>query len=413
MVRLSRPRVPVASLSLALAFAGVSAWILAGALIPSPYSDAWEWVAGLTAVARGGDLWAWLFQPHNGHLLVWTRGLLAADHAFAGGWNGLFLASGVLLLAGLAWALVAVLRREGASAGAIVLAAMVVGFAPNLMNAAVQINAQYVQVMVLAMLALIAQRQTGWRGRVIGVALGALACLGNAAAVAVWPALTLGAMQRRDWRGLALVLAVGGPVTGFLLLAQLQAFGGPPADGRANLGEIAAYALAYLGLPVTRVSGVAGLGLGALLAAAGLALVLISLKSASRLIRLAGASAVFALATALLAAGGRAAIDGGDIPLRYATFVTPLHLALVLAAAQAARHRPWPPPAWPALAGVLLIGQALAGHAIVEVAARNRTLIADFEAGRRYPAMIPTVHPDLDHAWRIRQEAIAAGALRP
>ena len=395
----------------AAAFAAVSAWVLAGALIPSPYSDAWEWVAGLTAIARGGDPWPWLFHPHNGHLLVWTRGLLLVDQAFAGGWNGLFLLTGAALLAGLAWALAAVLRREGAAIGAIVLGAMAVGFAPNLMNAAVQINAQYVQVMVLAMLAFVAQSQANWRGRILAVTLGGLACLGNAAALAVWPALALGALQRRDWRGLALVLAVGGPMTGLLLLAQLQAFGGEsPA---ASPAQIAGYAFAYLGLPVTRVSGVAGLAVGALLAGAGVIVTLMSLRSASRLVRLAGAGAAFSLTTALLAAVGRAAIDGGDIPLRYATFLTPLHLALILTAAEAARRRPWPAPAWAALAGFLLVGQVVVGHAIVEVAARNRALIADFEAGKRYPAMTSTVHPDLDHAWCIRQEAIDAGALRP
>lgn len=413
MVRPRRPALTAAWALIAAAFAGVSAWILAGALIPSPYSDAWEWVAGLTAVARGGDPWAWLFQPHNGHLLVWTRALLMADQAFAGGRNGLFLASGVLLLAGLAWALTAVLRREGAPGGAAAVTVMVIASAPNLMNAAVQINAQYVQVMALAMLALIAQGQEGWRGQALAVALGGLACLGNAAALAIWPALALGAAQRRDWRRLVLVLAVAGPVTGFLLLAQLQAFGGGAAAGRVSPMEIATYALAYLGLPATRASSLAGLGLGVLLAAAGLSLTLISLKSTSRLIRLAGASAAFSLTTALLAAVGRVAIDGGDIPLRYATFVTPLHLALALAAAEAARRRAWSAPIWVALAAALLAGQAFTGQAIVEVAARNRALIADFEAGRRYRAMVPTVHPDLDHAWRIRQEAIAAGALRP
>ncbi|MCC7266209.1 MAG: hypothetical protein IT546_02585, partial [Caulobacteraceae bacterium] len=345
MVRPRRPALAIVWVLIAAAFAGVSAWVLAGALIPSPYSDAWEWVAGLTAVARGGDPWAWVFQPHNGHLLVWTRGLLLADQAFAGGWNGLFLATGALLLAGLVWALTRVLRREGASAGAIIVVAMIVGFAPNLMNAAVQINAQYVQVMVLAMLALVAQGEAGWRGRVLAVMLGGLACLGNAAALAVWPALALGAVQRRDGRGLALTVAIGGPVTALLLAAQLQAFGGGAAAGQASLAEIANYALAYLGLPVTRASSLAGSCLGALLGAAGLTLILVSLKSPARLIRLAGACAAFSLTTALLAAAGRAAIDGGDIPLRYATFVTPLHLALAFAAADAARRGP---PALPA-----------------------------------------------------------------
>lgn len=405
---------------IAVLFAAASLWVLAGTFTPSPYADAWDWLGSLVAYRRGGDLIDYLLEPHHGHRIVWTRALMLIDHQWAGGLTLAFLVSSLALLAALSWVLIRRLRAEDGwtwpYAALLVLA--LIWSAPNLADAALAINASYVQAAVLSALALAAFDRADLGRTLVAIALAAAACLANAAALAVWPALALAAWQARDLRGLTLAAVVAAPTVAILLLGQVDAAAISAPDPTAvDPGAIVTYAVAYLGLPYTRLSPVLGLAAGLAMALAGAGLVLASLGARSPLVRLAGRLALFSLGTAVLAAIGRAIIDSGDVPVRYTMLLAPLHAAIVLALAAwastadaGARTRIAAGAVVCALA--LTAQQLLIGRALIDAAERNRALIAAFEAGRRDVALVPTVHWDLDRASRIREDAIAAGLLR-
>jgi hypothetical protein len=385
-------------------FSLVSAYVLWRAAVLKPYSDTFSYMARYYELQADGDLARYLFTPHNMHRLVWPLALQALDVRMFGGTGVLAIASGAAGLGVMAWLLGRAACRASTPPLALplgVAAAMLVLMAGNVLDAAIPLNAQYVQTAAFGVAALVLAEgrddgPVGWRGLAVAAcAIGsAFGCGGG---LALWPALAFGAMLRRDWRWLAILLVVG---TIFVALY----LGWPHAAGstgglQAPAGRPSAaivLMLDTLGLPWSRLSGPAGPAEGGMILL--LSLVALLTKPRDSAGRLARTLIAFSLVTAVMAGFGRA--DLGPIaPIRYGIMLAPAQVGLLMLAAPHVQRLWLSHPrvvevAIPAALSLLLLQHVLMGVAAIRGSDRLRFLIADFEAGDRSPATMAVICSD-------------------
>lgn len=422
------PRVVRAVFGLALAaYVAVAGWLLWRTAILEPYSDMFDWLERYYRFQADGDLSRYLWAPHNFHHMVATFAVLALDIRAFGGGGYLFLATGAVCWAATAGMMALLgaraagpsLRLIGAG-GAAALALM----GCNALDATADINTTYVYALVFATGAIVLA-ESRWSGpwpRAGAIVLAALAGLGSAAGLAVWPALLMGALRRKAWGWTAAVLA-GGAVAGLTYLPGERALaGGANSAGANRLIEASALAINYLGLPWAR--GVPALGgwIGAVVLATTLAALAATWREGGRLSRTAAALIVFSLATAAMAAVGRAGVVAPDlVPVRYAVFLIPLHVGLWITVLPSLR-RLWlaQPRRMAAVAvtaaALMIVHQTVMGIYAVRTADENRAIIEAFHAGGRTPAMLTTIYPDLGKAQaiseRLRRDGLYQRELR-
>lgn len=412
------------------AYLALSGFLLWRSAVLAPYSDMFEWVDAYYRFAERGDLIGYLLQPHLVHRLAWTRAVLALDIQSFGAGGYLFLAVGAFCLTALA----ALMTGEAARAAgplalpAAAFAAMLTLMAGNILDASIPINTLYAHglVFVAAALALTEPEDPArptWPRRICALACLALGALGNAAALAAWPVMLVGAARNRDWRWFGAVLAFGGALTALYVSGEQQTASTAPWTAE-RLHQSTLYALNFLGLPWTRAVPALGWVIGAGVAALGCAAVTLrGGPDASRGERLATQFVLYSLAASAMAGLGRAEGAGAsDTPLRYALFLVPMHVGLLmLAMPMLARfRRPHVTSGAFAAAAIVLLGhQAVMGLAAIRTTDVNRQLIADFRQGLRSPQMTPTIHTDLTRAAmlddRMRRDGLyqALDAARP
>jgi hypothetical protein len=251
---------------------------------------------------------------------------------------------------------------------------------------------------------------------------------GNAAGLTIWPILLWNAWRgRADVRWIATIAGVG---VGFV---AIYVHGLPPPDAAANLSggatapvKMLEYLLTYMGLPWTRAAALAppGRALGGLLIIISVSVMLwrgLLRPAGGRLERLAVGLMLFSLASAVLAVLGRVDVDVEvRVPVRYAVFVAPLHVALLWLLV------PWLASQWLtesrrrlveagmlACALMLLVQQVVAGQAAVM---RTRVIVTEIErflAGERDADMTKIIYPDLDQAQHAVDVIRSAGIYLP
>jgi hypothetical protein len=393
----------------------LSAYVLWRAAVLTPYSDEIDWIQRWRTLQVDGDWSAYLLAPVNLHRLPWMFGLIAFDIQALGGTNLPLIVSGGLSVGAMTW----LLGREAAKAAtpplaplAATLAAMLALMAGSIFDAATPICVNYTHGAFFAVAAMVladgGSRRGLGRRRAVALLVAMIAGLGDAAALAVWPVLVLGAVRRRDWAWLGSVLVAGGVFVGLYALGQ----GGDTRNSTQGALHHPAGALRlslnYLTLPWSRLNlSLAWVG-GLLIALIGLAAFLTrGGRQASRAERIACSFILFSLGTAAMAGLGRfGQPDPLNVPLRYAVLLAPLHVGLLMLALPAAgvlwnakRHL-----ATALGAASLLLMAAQNGLMAVKVVHSSdvvRNTLQDFRQGRRTPEMRVFVHPDLDHAERI------------
>jgi len=405
-------------------YVAAAAWLLWRTAILEPYSDMFDWLDRYWALRDGGRLGAYLWAPHNVHHLVWTFAILAGDIRLFGASSALFLAAGAGCLAAtaalLAWmaAKAAEPRLRLPAAGA---AAALSAMGCHVLDASADINTTYLHALVFAVaaVALAEARPRGWP--LTAILCAAAAGLGNGAGLAVWPALVAGAALRRDRRW-AIAVAVAGLAFGlvYLIGEPARPLGVFTAGRWLAAGQLF---LTYLGLPWSRGLDPFGWVLGAAALCASAWALWRSAQTAEWPRRAAVGLIVFSLGTAALAAGGRGGLIRPDQPpMRYAVFLIPLQVGLLIAALPALswawRSRPRAmDAALIALSALMLIHQALMADYAVRTADGVRQALAAFHAGRQTPAMLTRIYPDLAKARsideRLRREGLYQRELRP
>ncbi len=424
---LSRPVTAVFGGALAI-YLGIAAWLTWRTSILEPYSDMYDWLVRWRQWQADGNLGRYLWAPHNFHHLVWTFTVLGLDIGAFGASGYLFLAVGVGCLAATA---VMLARFAGRAAGpglqlvggGVALALSLMGC--DILDATADINTTYVHALVFAVAAILLAGAPGdktllRRGAVLVCAVAA--GLGSAAGLAVWPALLFGAWRSGERRWLLALLAATGEFSTLYLMGDTS----PTSGVAAHVSPVEAIELVlnYLALPWVRALPAAGLPIGVAVLAVSLAAVGGALRrSADAAARTAAGLILFSLGTAVMAGAARTGVTAPSlVPIRYAAFLIPLHVGLWVIALPHLRRfwtdRPRRVEAAVAAAAVLLVGhQAVMAVFAVRTADINLRVVADFREGRRSPAMLVTIGPDLDkrqaQAAQLRREGRYQRELRP
>jgi hypothetical protein len=417
---------------------GLFAHYLRATAIRLPFSDMYSYVLQYLQYRQDGHFWAFLWSPYNQHRLIWMRLLTAFDVRVLGGvaYPFIVFATACQLLTALLLAREPLrvgvsrdLRRAGAC-----LVAMLVLTSVSAVDCSIPIFGVYPPAVAFAVLALILSDGAGechrfmtYR-RTAALVAAIAAGFANAAGLTIWPILLWSA-----WRGRASVrwiVIVSGVGAGFVAI-YMHGLPTPdavanPFGGAATRVKMLEYLLTYMGLPWTRAAALATLGraLGGSLLILSVSVVLwrgLLRPVGCRLERLAVGLMLFSLASAVLAVVGRVDVDEEvKVPVRYAVFVAPLHVALLWLIV------PWLARQWLmrarrrlleagmfACALMLLVQQVVAGQAAVM---RTRVMVTEIErflAGERDADMPKIIYPNLDVAQHAVDVIRSAGIYIP
>lgn len=412
------------------AYLACAAWLVWRTAILEPYSDMYAWIARWYRFRADGDLGRYLWAPHNFHHLVWTLAVLDLDIRAFGASGYLFLAVGVICLGATA-ALLARVAAEAAGPGLRLVGAGVAAalgaMGCHILDVNAEIETTYVHALLFAVAAIVLAEAPGRRPAVRRA--GALVCamaagLGNAAGLAVWPALLFVAWRtgRRGWA--LVVLAAGGAYGSLYLLGEATSGGAVVGAAGGRLAEAAALAVNYLALPWVRAAPAIGWPLGLAVLTIALAAVIFRGRRGAPWPESAAVGLIlFSVATAAMAGAGRTGLIAPNmVPMRYAVLLIPLHAGLWILALPHVRQ------AWPqrpravagavvGLAVVMLVHQGVMAVFAMRTADANLRVLADFRNGKRSPQMLTTIHSDLGVAralaLRMQGDGFYQRELRP
>lgn len=404
------PGVKVALAVAAAGFLAVCAWLTWATPVLTPYSDMLDWVARYLDFRSNHDLGAYLLAPHISHRLVVTFLVLWADAGLFGAHGWLFVVVGVGALALTAGLLgkVAAPAAQGDMAWVIGAAAAGLTLLPGgFLDATLHICTMYAEALALMVGAILLASPEGEddaapRRMILALVCAVAAAFCNGVGLAVWPVLAFAAWRRNRMLGQAIL--VGGilfALAYFAGQAGARALHPPQAASGGGLRGMALMFLSYLGLPWTRAVPRLGWALGLVLAGlSGWAILRRGRDDAPRAERVAVQLIQVSLITAVMAAVGRNGADlPTDVPLRYAVFLTPMHVGLLILAAPMLQafvlKRPRGGQALLVAAALIFaLHQLGAGVFVARTADINRARIAAFKSGDRSAPVLAVMYPD-------------------
>jgi hypothetical protein len=366
------------------------------ATVAEPFSDMFDLIARWLQYRHDGGPLAYVLDPHNFHRLAYTRALVLFDQGVMGGSGAVFapvaalclgVAAGLLAWRAWTWA------PSGLRVPAAALAAMLVLTTVNALDVVFPIDTPYAHAFLFSVAAMaLWDAERPWASLVLAV----LAAFGNAVALALWPVLAVAAFRAQAWRSLCVIAGVGAGFVSLYALGQVR----PPQP--FDLLAAAHYGLVWLGLPwSTRLGGPL---IGLVLAPLSIFLVLKrGGVDAPPLETLACRLILFSLGACAMAVLGRSGLEP-DVPMRYALFLTPLHLGLFFLALPWLARRPAGATILLGLFALVLAQQAYGTFKVRAVANQIRAALADFHRGNDTPMVRVFVHPDPDRARRIEAE---------
>jgi len=408
-VRLA-PGVKIALAIAAAGFLAVCLWLIRVTPVLAPYSDMLDWVARYLDFRGNHDLGAYLLAPHISHRLVATFLVLWADAGLFGahGWLFVIVGVGALALTSGLLGKVAAQAAQGDMAWVIGGAAAGLTLMPGgFLDATLHICTIYVEALAFMVGAILLASPAGDEGPSPGRLILALACavaaaFCNGVGLAVWPVLAFAAWRRNRMLGQAIL--VGGVLFAlayFAGQAGARALHPPQTAPGGGLRGMVLMFLSYLGLPWTRAVPRLGWVLGLVLTGlSGWAILRRGRYDAPRAERVAVQLVQVSLVTAAMAAVGRNGADlPTDVPLRYAVFLTPLHVGLLILAApllqKVVLERPRQGQALLVAAALLFaLHQLGAGVFVARTADINRARIAAFKSGDRTAPVLAVMYPD-------------------
>lgn len=396
---------------LSLAFALVMLTILGAAVVLGmaasaayltiPFSDVHDWIGRVFATEQTHDWMGYLWQPHGNQRIPTARALTAFDVELGRGrWPSFLLgAAFAWLLAFLALA-VCLVRARYAATTRLALALLVGMLGMNIALAedfAFPVFSVYLLVAgpaiaALAILPLAAAR--GWRSPLFWLALGLawLASFGNAAGLAVWPALIVALVLQRAGRatiGVAVAMMLACVIGLEAGLGAPSASLGNGGEGGAHFIKILSYFLIFGGLPWSRAPHPLLLqaAVGLVVWVAALMLFRRGLRTQVRepIVVSGMALILFGLVTAAMASIGRVdELPQPIVPTRYTPFATALQIGILLAGAGLANdlrfRRPIVSAAFTAAAALLILaGTAHGMRALERAADRIRAASVTFD----------------------------------
>jgi len=317
------------------------------AIIVTPYGDVLDWLNGFYNLPAQ-SLWQYLWAPHNGHRLIFSKLLTVSDAKLFGGLSSpiaavclsLFLLAAAIALAGIRRSIANTAVRHWATAVAVLLLFPTSSYA----SFAYPVNSQHMLVSVfvfvacalLARAAGVVDESKPQRNGYFLLALVAGVCASLAAlnGLIVWPLFLWMGWALRLGRAYNFAIAALGAlvVTGFSynypIASETQAL----VSGLGDIAHIAKYLIEYHGMPWVEVGPlywpamVFGLAIF-VLAVVSWAKGVLTPRTQPPATIVAVAMLTFSLATAVMIAVGRHQLD--LLPAhRYATFLLITFVAL-------------------------------------------------------------------------------------
>jgi hypothetical protein len=376
--------------------ASLFAYYLNATLILQPYWDMYGYVLHYLRYREHGQ-WLWfVWAPHNQNRPVWTRMLTQLDAGLLAGTGYPFVIAATMCLLVSVWLLLREVpagwpRETRIAIGGLVVMLMLT--AASAVDCSMPNNTLYPQALMFALLAIALFEQGGvWRGLSLIAAAGA--AFGSGAALVIWPILVwLAWRSDAGPRWMMIVILFGA------LFIAVYAYGLPRIEPVEPSWKMGLYLLSYLGLPWSRAASLqtpARLVGAAWFVCGSVALIWLGAmkRSVTRLERVAAALIAFSLASAVLAAIGRVDVDETiRVPIRYALFIAPLHIAALFLIGPYVQRA-----VLMIVACLLIVQQIVSGQAAVATARSMRDTIHRFVNGDTTPEMTRVIYSDLHQA---------------
>ncbi|MEQ9823862.1 MAG: hypothetical protein ABQ298_05715 [Puniceicoccaceae bacterium] len=235
-------------------------------LYPSLFWDQWDLYRSYLDYQAAESFWTWVFAPHNGHRISFTRLIFLLDLHTTGATHWMpvsIMVLGQSLLAfGICWPAWKYLQSWRAKAAVTFIVCMLLFSATQLENFTWSFQTQFIGVFLFAFLSfqqadryLLSPSRLAWSGAFSwGFAL--LASFSMANGVLVWPVLGVAALLQRRWvYGFAsLVLFILIVVPYFLPVIQSQSASHVPIGSAAPDFEFFRFWMVYLANPLGKAS---------------------------------------------------------------------------------------------------------------------------------------------------------------
>jgi hypothetical protein len=395
-------------------------YVMEKASIRVPVYDLLDWLQFYGERFQAGDLFGYLWTPHNEHRIVLSRILVALDVRWFAASGGAFVLFGLFLLLAMVAAVCREILKSDLSISwkltATPIAILLMTPAHTVVMVGMQAMGLFLQTCSFAVCALVlldgAAEQDHFSNyrRAAALIAACLAAFGVSGGLLIWPVL-MWLAWRGDlgWRWIAGIACVGG----LFIAVYLWQLPSPPVSTSLTFGHAVRsldYAIRLLGLPWShkpefvwpaRVIGLSILCLG------GFALVRDNFWSRcrTRLQRLGLAFILFSLLLAAAAALARAdvAVDRA-MPIRYGMFAVLAHVGLLLWSLPFLEqlwhgaHRRAFQSAILAISIAWFGQQVVVGRLAIDEADRYRDAWSRFVAGHWTPDMLHYVYPDRDRA---------------
>ena len=370
--------------------------------LPEPVYDFLDWVVA-TSRWHSGDHVGYLLQPHNGHILAWSRALTIIDVDLTGGTGLPFLVFDSALFAALTICLVvAVLQTKlPAAIKMLSIAATVVLTTKSELTVLCSMPGMGVFVHAAAFTTfaiLVADRSP-----ILAGIFACAAALGSAGGLLVWPVVIWSAWRAGMATRQLTILAVAGAVFCATYLSWSHV---SSEINRPALLQSVDYGIRFLGLPWAHSANLvwAGRLIGTITAAAGGWLIiedLIRRRQRTRLERIGLSLILFVFLVAAAAATARVnvAVDR-EMPIRYAIFPALAQVGILFSLTEVLRRIPVSGVRFVTAGSIaaLLLREIFVGRAATEEVGRYRTSWAAFSRGSWSPDMEQYVYPDRDQA---------------
>lgn len=366
--------------------------------LPEPVYDFLDWIVA-TSRWHSGDHIGYLLQPHNGHMLAWSRILTIIDADLTGGTGLPFFVFGSVLFAALAICLVITVIQTSLppTIKMLSIAATVVLITKSELTLLCSMPTMgvFIHAAGFATLALLVVDRSPFLAGIFASA----AAFGSAGGLLVWPAVIWSA-----WRGgLAtrqlIILAIAGVVFCATYLSWSQV---SSEISRPALLQSIDYGIRFLGLPWTHSAKLVSAGrlIGTITAIVGSWLIIEDLlrqRQRTRLERIGLSLILFAFLVAAAAATARVnvAVDR-EMPVRYAIFPALAQVGILFSLTEAFRRLPVLSMQF-VIAGtiaILLLQEIFVGRAATEEVDRYRANWAAFSRGEWSLDMEHYVYPD-------------------
>ncbi len=189
------------------------------ALIWVPVMDMFDWLLFYGNRLQAGDLFGYLWDPHNEHHIVWSRILLAIDVRWFGGPGPAFALFGLLLnitmIATICWEIKKSDFSASLKATAIPIAILLLLPSSTVVNIGLPIYCGFMHTAAFAVFSRVvldgAAEQGPFYRRTAAIAAACLAAFGVSGGLLIWPVLMWSAWKGGLGRGwIAVIACVGG-----------------------------------------------------------------------------------------------------------------------------------------------------------------------------------------------------------